>query len=143
MLGEASYYTEYFFGEGYPAEVMLNPDSFKTHVLYHVFDNFDKHAFCGPEFESGEKNKHIRVDFFPNKTEAGRMDVLIRNNGRPFRGDTEAIFENGVGHGTGVGLFSARRFLAASGGTIRMTTYDDDEFTVGINISLPIYGISV
>ena len=142
LLGETSYYTEYFFGEGYPVEVMLNPESFKTHVLCHVFDNFDKHAFCGPEFESGEKGKHIRVDFFLNKTETGRMDILIRNNGRPFKGDTEAIFENGVGHGTGIGLFSARRFLAASGGTVRMTTYDDDEFTVGISINLPVYGIT-
>lgn len=143
LLGEASYYTEYFFGEGYPAEVMLNPESFKTHVLCHIFDNFDKHAFCGPEFESGGKGKHVRVDFYLDKTETGRMDVLIRNNGRPFRGDTEAVFENGVGHGTGIGLFSARRFLAASGGTVRMITYDDDEFTVGININLPIYGITV
>lgn len=143
QLGDPSYNVDFFFGEYYYATFYLNPESFELHVLGHIFDNFDKHAFCGDKYVDGEKVKNVRIDFMEDESDEGRVNILIRNDGHPFTGDSSAVFEKGVGHGSGIGLFSARKMIEAIGGSIQMQTYVNEEYTVGFLINLPIYGHSV
>ena len=143
QLGDPSYNVDYFFGDYYYSKFYLNPESFELHVLGHIFDNFDKYAFCGDEYVNGERVKNVRIDFMEDESNENNVNILIRNDGHPFTGDLSAIFEKGVGHGSGIGLFSARKMIEAIGGSIQMQTYVNEEYTVGFLINLPIYGHSV
>lgn len=140
QLGDPIYNVDYFFGEYYYSTFFFNPESFELHVLGHIFDNFDKYAFSGEKYVNGERVKNICVSFIEDESDDSRASILIRNDGIPFAGDTNAVFEKGVGHGSGLGLFSARRLIEAAGGTIKMQTYENEQYTVGILINLPIYG---
>ena len=140
ILGDPCYYLEFFFGGFRDATVLMNVESFECHVLEHLFDNFDQHAFSGSDYQDGLKRKDIRIDFEEDASDNSRMNILIRNNGKPFNGDLNAVFEYSIGHGSGIGLFSAKRFITSLNGTISMLSYRDAPFTVGFNINLPIYG---
>ena len=143
QLGHPSYNVDYFFGDHYYSMFYLNPDSFELYVLGHIFDNFDKYAFCGEEYVDGKKVMNVRIDFTEDESNEGRVNILIRNDGHPFTGDSSAVFEKGVGHGSGLGLFSAKKLIEALGGSIRMQTYVNEQYTVGFLINLPIYGHTV
>lgn len=140
QLGDPIYNVDYFFGEFYYSTFFLNPESFELHVLGHIFDNFDKYAFSGEEYVNGESVKNVCINFIEDESDDSRVNIIIRNDGHPFAGDTNAVFEKGVGHGTGLGLFSARRLIETIGGAIQMQTYVNEQYTVGILINLPIYG---
>ena len=56
----------------------------------------------------------------------------------PFYGDIEKVFENGIGEGSGIGLYSAQQFLNAYNANITMFTNAENEYKVGFIINIPI-----
>lgn len=82
--------------------------------------------------------KKVRILFKRDEQDSQRIILVIENNGKTFDGDTESVFDNGVGSGSGIGLYSAKRFLNAYHATIEMYTNMESEFKVGFIINLPI-----
>ena len=87
-----------------------------------------------------DREKLVRMELQKDENDNHRINVIIKNNGEKFIGDTQSVFSYGNGRGTGIGLASARSFIEYHGGTIKMETYDydNDIFTVGFIINLPI-----
>lgn len=86
------------------------------------------------------QEKRVRISFKKDSSNEHRISIIIENNGHPFNGDVNDVFEKGIGEGEGehIGLYSAKQFLKAYGGTISMFTNDDEEYKVGFLINLPI-----
>jgi signal transduction histidine kinase len=82
--------------------------------------------------------KTVRIRIKPDKNDLHKVNLIIENNGKPFIGDTEKVFENGFGEGSGIGLYSAKQFLKEFGATIEMFTDNSNEYKVGFIINLPI-----
>lgn len=99
-------------------DIMLRPVSPSTQILI-------------PE-------KTVRIWIKPDKNDLRKVNLIIENNGKPFIGDTEKVFENGIGEGSGIGLYSTKQFLKAFGATIKMFTDNSNEYKVGFIINLPI-----
>lgn len=90
-------------------------------------------------FNEGKiREKCVKISFRKDGRDEHRINLIIENNGKEFCGDTETVFDNGVGDGTGIGLYSAKQFLKAYGATIQMFTREENEFKVGFIINLPI-----
>ena len=110
-----------------------------------VFHSFrkSKHTplttVCANTYENIVKEKKVHLVFQADDTDEKRMNILIENNGEPFTGDTEKVFEKGMSNdeGTGIGLYSARQFLEAYGGTIQMY-HAEGIYKVGFKINIPI-----
>lgn len=86
------------------------------------------------------REKRVRISFQKDMSNKHRINLIIENNGKAFKGDVNDVFEKGIGDGVGehIGLYSARQFLKAYGATITMFTKDDEEYKVGFLINLPI-----
>ena len=82
--------------------------------------------------------KRIRISIRPSQKDSQRVDIIIENNGKPFYGNIEKVFENGIGEGSGIGLYSAQQFLNAYNANITMFTNADNEYKVGFIINTPI-----
>lgn len=84
--------------------------------------------------------KKVRISFQKDTSNTHRINLVIENNGKAFKGDVNEVFEKGIGDGEGehIGLYSAKQFLKAYGATITMYTKDDEEYKVGFLINLPI-----
>ncbi len=82
--------------------------------------------------------KRIRISIRPSHKDSQRVDIIIENNGKPFYGNIEKVFENGIGEGSGIGLYSAQQFLNAYNANITMFTNADNEYKVGFIINTPI-----
>lgn len=80
--------------------------------------------------------KKVRISFLPDSEDPSRITILIENNGKPFFGNTENVFEYGRGEGSGIGLFSAKEFLKKSNAEISMATSNTDEFKVKFIIKM-------
>ena len=86
------------------------------------------------------QEKRVRISFQKDTSNEHRINLIIENNGKPFNGDVNEVFEKGIGDGEGehIGLYSAKQFLKAYGATITMFTKRDAEYNVGFSINLPI-----
>lgn len=84
------------------------------------------------------KEKLVKIEFKEDNNNSKRINIFILNNGTPFLGDTSNVFEDGIGEGTGFGLYSAKKFLEAYDASIRMVTNIDEDYKVGFIINLPI-----
>lgn len=95
-----------------------------------------KATFCVRDYFE----KKVRIRFVKDENNNRRMNLIIENNGKDFIGDREAVFDKGVGNGSGIGLYSARQFLKHYGANINMlpSVTMDDEYKVGFIINLPI-----
>jgi hypothetical protein len=82
--------------------------------------------------------KSVRISIRPDKKDPKRIELIIENNGKAFYGDIAKVFENGIGEGSGIGLYSAQQFLKAYNANITMFTNANDEYKVGFIINTPI-----
>lgn len=82
--------------------------------------------------------KKVRILFEKDEKSDHRINLIIENNGKEFDGDLDTVFDNGVGNGSGIGLYSARQFLKYYGANIKMYVNADEEYKVGFIINLPI-----
>lgn len=86
------------------------------------------------------QEKRVRISFKEDTSSKHRINLVIENNGKAYKGDRNEVFEKGIGDGEGehIGLYSAKQFLKAYGATIKMLTNDNGEYKVGFLINLPI-----
>lgn len=91
------------------------------------------------ELPTSVQEKRVRISFHKDMSSKHRINLVIENNGKAFRGDVNEVFEKGIGDGEGehIGLYSAKQFLKAYGATISMFTNDNGEYKVGFLINLP------
>ena len=70
------------------------------------------------------------------------VSLIIENNGIPFDGEIDSIFNWGyhTGKGSGIGMFSAYEYINKYGGNIIAESTPNSEFTIRFIIKLPIYG---
>lgn len=103
-------------------------------------EHFADCNFAGVSPVLGQERR-VRISLKKDQTNEHRINLIIENNGNPFKGDVNKIFEKGIGEGEGehIGLYSAKMFLQAYGATITMYTKSDTEFKVGFLINMPIY----
>lgn len=85
------------------------------------------------------QNKQVQIIFKKEKDSPNYITLIIENNGKPYSGDPNKVFDYEVGDNTGIGLYSAKDFLTKNGATIEMVSTPNEEFTVHINIKIPIY----
>lgn len=120
-------------------EVSTDKDIFQNRVLLNIQENANKHAFGTREW----KNKHlwekeVRVAY---KSTPKFHVVTISNNGTPFKGKEEKIFDTGYCYGeqkhSGYGLNSAKVHMQKLGGDIQFASTPHDEFTVCFTLKLP------
>lgn len=99
-----------------------------------------KRGAGGNEINSSEEvhEKRVRISFRQDPDNSDRINIIIENNGVPFDGDVTSVFEEGIGEGSGIGLYSAKQFLNHYGATILMFTNPADEYKVGFSMNLPI-----
>ena len=110
----------------------------KNIVRYKILKYWNPESIDTTSISSQEKK--VRISFLKDSSNEHRINLIIENNGNPFIGDVNDIFEKGIGNGEGehVGLYSAKQFLKAYGATISMFTKNDEEYKVGFIINLPI-----
>lgn len=86
--------------------------------------------------------KRVRISLKKDEKNEHRINLIIENNGAPYNGDVDDVFEKGIGDGEGehIGLYSVRQFLNAYGATIKMYTDPENKegYKVGFIINLPI-----
>ena len=120
-------------------EFKTDKDIFQNHVLLNIQENISKHAFGTAEF----KNKHVWQKIVLVTVEDLQDHFLLRiaNNGAPFKGKPEKIFEYGYCHGenkhSGVGLNSALTYMKQLGGDIRFESTPNADYTVSFYLVLP------
>ena len=83
------------------------------------------------------QEKKVRISFLPDSEVPQRIKILIENNGKPFFGNTENVFEYGIGEGSGIGLYSAKKFLEKYNAEISMVPSNTDEYKVKFIINIP------
>lgn len=120
-------------------ELSTDKDIFQNHVLLNIQENIDKHAFGTKDF----KKKHIweRIVSVEIREKPDLFEIRISNNGCPFKGKPEKIFDYGYCHGeakhSGIGLNSAKEHMRQLGGDILFQSTPKELFTVHFIISLP------
>lgn len=144
----------------------IDPDGFKELVLHNLIENFHKYAFnefnqqleyLAPQIGNTTKwyrriwnwlfgkkesktnlylEKKIQIRFYEDSADPNRFNIDIKNNGKKFEGDPNKVFDDGVGEGTGIGLFAASDFLKKYNATIRMISNPCEEFTVTFTINM-------
>lgn len=132
--------------------IQIDPEGFKNSVLHSIIENTHKHAFNHENKNydtivskkqrsnaSTIQNKQVQIVFKKDNNDSNYITMTIENNGKPYTGDSDKIFDYGVGENTGIGLYSAKDFLIKNGATINMASTPDDEFTVHFIIKIPIY----
>lgn len=137
--------------------IQIDPEGFKNSVLHNIIENTHKHAFSHENknydtFVSSEtfmkkqrsntsiiQNKQVQIVFKKENNKANYIIMTIGNNGKPYNGDPNNVFDYGVGENTGIGLYSAKDFLIKNRATIEMISTPNEEFTVHFSIKIPIY----
>lgn len=124
-------------------QVFIDPDGFKTNVIHNIIENIHKYAF--PETNPTDidiEERMVRISFSKTSADTNMVTMIIENNGMPFEGDIASVFNDGyhTGKGTGIGMFSASKFLDECGGNIAFESTPNNEYTVHFIIKLPIYG---
>lgn len=102
-------------------------------IFQNVFNNIEHHAFWGVNTYQ-EKNK-VMISINKNAT---AIVVKISNNGMPFEGDVEKVFDfkqkyGKTGH-SGIGLFSVKKIMNDYGGSARFVSEPDREFCVTLEL---------
>lgn len=118
-------------------EIRVDKAKFESTVLFNLSENIRRHAF--PYTEYANKlviDKIVEIDITEGEN---RVLIRISNNGNPFEGDIDKLFNSGYHSGkygrTGFGLASAKQFLQNIGGDIQFLPIPN--YTVSFLISIP------
>lgn len=113
-----------------------------THVLMNLKHNMENHAFgVSPYSQSFVWDNIVLVQF---RRLESKYELTISNNGAPFKGDVEKVFEDGYYHGekghSGHGMHSARKYVNMLGGDIKFTvpSIENSDFKVSYVLTFPI-----
>lgn len=114
-----------------------------THVLMNLRHNMENHAFgVSPYSQSFVWENIVLVQF---RRLESKFELTISNNGAPFKGDVEKVFEDGYyfgekGH-SGHGMHSARKYMNLLGGDIKfsVSSVENSNFKVSYVLTFPIY----
>lgn len=98
--------------------VKIDKDEFMNHVLANIRENIETHAFGTSAYKNKSLlEKNVTVDIVST---ISSLYVTISNNGNPFRGDLNRVFEHGYYHGskghTGTGMYSLKKTMQQLGG---------------------------
>lgn len=98
--------------------VKIDKDEFLNHVLANIRENIETHAFGTSAFKKKPlTEKKVLVDIV---TSDKSLCVIISNNGTPFKGDVNKVFNHGYYHGstghTGTGMYSLKKTMQELGG---------------------------
>lgn len=114
-----------------------------THVLMNLKQNIENHAFgITPYSHRLVWENVVSVQFCQVKSE---YEITISNNGAPFNGDVNKIFEDGYYYGekghSGHGMHSARKYMHLLGGNIKfiVPSIENSKFNVSYILTFPIY----
>jgi len=70
------------------------------------------------------------------------VQLTISNNGKPFTGDINKVFNENFttgNGGTGFGMYEMKKYIEEIKGTIKMVTHTNEKYPVELIITLPIY----
>lgn len=166
-MGMSTFDYEIFGRNMSTVQVYLEPVGFESNVLHNIIENIHKYAF--PEtlsvvwekkslrqkmiayikaFFGGKQDfiafeeRKVRISLQSNSEDSGMITLVIENNGVPFYGNVESVFDYGyhTGAGSGIGMFSASKYLSEYGGSITMESTPEKEYKVRFIINLPVYG---
>lgn len=98
--------------------VKIDKDEFINHVLANIRENIETHAFGTSAFQNkAYTDKKVIVDIVST---INSIYVTISNNGTPFKGDVNKVFNHGYYHGskghTGTGMYSLKKTMQELGG---------------------------
>ena len=110
--------------------VHIGHTAFKDHVIGNIIKNLHEHAFVDITCFNYEVHLSTALD-------GDRLILRIENNGASFHGNVDDVFLEGVGDGSGIGLFSAKQCLENYGCTIRMEANQQAKYPVSFIISFP------
>ena len=121
-------------------EIETDVKILQNRILLNIRENIEKHAFGTRAF----KDKHVwekRV-LVSIMESSGFYTVSISNNGSPFKGDPQKIFDYGYCHGdqkhSGIGLNSAFLHMQQLGGSIEFKASPVGDYPVTFILKLPI-----
>lgn len=164
--GKSSFEYEIFGRELSDIQVFLEPDGFKNNVIHNIIENIHKYAFPETIYVAFKKKslyeklierinymlglqkyitieeRKVRISLCQTPDETNMVSLIIENNGIPFDGEIDSIFNWGyhTGKGSGIGMFSAYEYINKYGGNIIAESTPNSEFTIRFIIKLPIYG---
>lgn len=104
--------------------------AFKDHVIGNIIKNLHEHAFVDKTCFNYEVHLSTAL-------QGDHLLLIIGNNGAPFHGSVDDVFLEGVGEGTGIGLFSAKQCLEHYGCTILMEADAQSYYHVRFVIGFP------
>lgn len=133
---DVNYIDEYI---AYKLMVETNRETLHDHVLNNITNNINEHAFNTSTFKYKHTwEKKVRVSITVNEK---KYIIKVQNNGEPFRGNVENIFDYGYCHGeqmhNGIGLNSARKHLRELGGELTILTDSLSDYKVTYIINIP------
>lgn len=135
-LDNVTRYVEYKSEYNYDKDtIKLSLHDFHEYVVKNFESNLKEKAFY--KKENGKKKIILSVQSNQNK-----LAIIISNNGEPFNGDVNRVFEEhysyGENRGNGQGLYDAKQYVNYIGGDIQLDTYPLMEYPVRFIIILPI-----
>lgn len=114
-----------------------------THVLMNLKHNMENHAFgVNPYSQRFVWENIVLLQF---RRLESKYELTISNNGAPFEGNVEKVFEDGYYHGekghSGHGMHSARKYMKLLGGDIKfiVPSVENSNFLVSYVLTFPIY----
>lgn len=120
-------------------ELYTDNEQLQNHVLLNLKENICKHAFGTKAFKNVHLwNKKVRISY---STTARYHVVKVSNNGTPFFGKAEMVFDYGYCHGeqkhSGYGMNSAKLHMQNLGGDIIFKSTPNEEYKVTFELKLP------
>lgn len=133
---EVSYLNEYKISD---ISILTDIKKLKNHVLLNIKENIETHAFGTSAFQSKFIwEKKVQIDVLERED---LICIQIKNNGTPFKGKLEHIFEYGYCFGekkhSGLGMNSAKNNIQDLGGDLSFSIAKDGVFSVIHTITLP------
>ena len=132
-----------YIGEDLFSDVYItgDEDGFSLSVLKNIKHNIERHAFEVPEYASlFVWERIVQISF---KDDGNAYIVSIANNGTPFNGDVDKVFDYRYCYGrarhSGIGMFSAKNYCQkVLGGDITFQRLDSQEnMNVRVKLIIP------
>ena len=115
--------------------VEMNTDDFQEYVLNNFKSNLKEKAFYR---NYSKKNNKILVSV---SMQDGTIAVCMSNNGEPFNGDVDKVFDEkytfGENKGSGQGMFDAKLYMNHIQGDIQLKVYPYMEYPVRFALLFP------
>ena len=106
-------------------DINIDENKFLNDVLLNIRSNIERHAFGSSE-QKGKLIIEKKVVVSLDASDTNFLIVSIQNNGAPFKGDLDQIFDYGYTSGKsgneGKGMFSIKKSMEVMGGNAQFLT---------------------